>query len=504
MTASLCPAQQRALDGLQRLLPRGSVFLLQAKSGQGRSTILAELHRAHGGALVGMREFFHVLGSRHPQAIEESFEQLLIDALGTNSHLFVDDLHLLYHVVGGSCHFYQRNQLIDAPLTTVASAAAAAGKKLIFGLDDHAPEPVRLRGHAVGIPDFEPADYQFLLRSFAGQDVAGKLDFRKLHRFSRELNAHHLYAVAQWIAVGHAPADTDQVIDYLRTYRLASNIDLGEVQAVDLRDLEGVDDVVRSLEANIIIPLENDALAAELNLRPKRGVLLAGPPGTGKTTVGRALAHRLRSKFFMLDGSYVAGDHRFFQRIHALFEEAKRNAPSVLFIDDGDVLFTAEDQTSFSFYRYLLTLLDGLESNTAGRVCVMITVMDVARLPPALVRSGRIELWLDMRMPDACARKAILRRQCRELVAGLAEVDPERVAALTEGFTGADLKRLIEDAKALFAYDRASGRPQRSADEYFERAIETVNANKQRYAEAESRAAARPSAGRAMFFPGAP
>jgi ATP-dependent 26S proteasome regulatory subunit len=502
MTASFCPAQQRAFDGLQQLLPHGSVFLLQAKSGQGRSTILAELHRTHGGALVGMQEFFHLLGSRHPHAVEESFEQLLIDALGANTHVFVDDLHLLYHVVGGTCHFYQRNRLIHAPLTTIASVAGAAGKKLIFGLDDHAPDPLRLRGHAVGIPDFEPADYEFLLRVLAGLEVAGKLDYRKLHRFSRELNAHHLHAVAQWIAAGHADADTDQVIDYLRTYRLASNVDLGEVQAVNLHDLEGVDDVVRSLEANIIIPLENDALAAELNLRPKRGVLLAGPPGTGKTTVGRALAHRLRSKFFMLDGSYVAGDYRFFERIQRLFDEAKRNAPSVLFIDDGDVLFTAEDQTTFGLYRYLLTLLDGLESNSAGRVCVMITVMDVARLPPALVRSGRIELWLDMRMPDASARTAILRRQCAELVAGLAVVDAEHVASLTEGFTGADLKRLVEDAKALFAYDRVAGEAQRSAGEYFQQAIETVNANKRRYAEAESRAAARPSAGPAMFLPG--
>ena len=148
-------------------------------------------------------------------------------------------------------------------------------------------------------------------------------------------------------------------------YRLASNVNLEEVQQVDLHDLEVVDDVIRSLEANIVIPLENHALAAELNLSPKRSVLLAGTSGTGKTTIGRALAHRLRSKFFMLDGSYVAGDYRFFEQVHRLFEEAKRNTPSVLFIDDGDVLFTAEDQTSFSLYRYLLTLLDGLESNTA-------------------------------------------------------------------------------------------------------------------------------------------
>src|SRR5262249_38976869 len=257
--------------------------------------------------------------------------------------------------------------------------------------------------------------------------------------------AHHLRAVAQWADTCSEPPDTDRVIDYLRTYRLVSNVDLGEVRAVDLHDLEGVQDVIRSLEANIIIPLENDALAAELELRPKRGVLLAGPPGTGKTTIGRALAHRLRSKFFMLDGNYVAGDPHFFERVHYLFEEAKRNAPSVLFIDDGDVLFTSEDVISFSLYRYLLTLLDGLESNTAGRVCVMIRVMDVARLPPALVRSGRIELWLEMRMPEQEAREAILRRRCAGLNAALADLDLTLLASLTEGFTGADLERLVED-----------------------------------------------------------
>jgi SpoVK/Ycf46/Vps4 family AAA+-type ATPase len=254
-----------------------------------------------------------------------------------------------------------------------------------------------------------------------------------------------------------------------------------------------VDDVIRSLEANIIIPLENDALATELNLKPKRGVLLAGPPGTGKTTVGRALAHRLKSKFFMLDGSYVAGSHQFFEQVHRLFEEAKRNAPSVLFIDDGDVLFTTGDITSFGLYRYLLTLLDGLETNAAGRVCVMLTVMDVGKLPPALVRSGRIELWLDMRLPDADARAAILRRQMAGFPPALAEADVGQVASLTSEFTGADLKRLVEDAKALLAHDRVMGKRDRPATAYFEAAIETVVANKRRYAEAE--AAPRPAPG---------
>src|SRR5205807_9012232 len=133
--------------------------------------------------------------------------------------------------------------------------------------------------------------------------------------------------------------DTDRFIDYLRSQWLVSNVNLGEVQAVDLNDLQGVDAVLRSLEANIILPLENDALATELNLKPKRGVLLAGPPGTGKTTAGRALAHRLKSKFFLLDGTIISGTHQFYQRIQQLFEAAKQNAPSIIFIDDSDVIF---------------------------------------------------------------------------------------------------------------------------------------------------------------------
>jgi hypothetical protein len=162
-------------------------------------------------------------------------------------------------------------------------------------------------------------DYHFLCRSYLGEERAGVLDYRKIFRFARELNAHQLRATGQWFAEKAEGPTTEQFIDYLRSQRLSSNVDLGEVQAVDLHDLRGIDDVIRSLEANIIVPLENDALAAELNLKPKRGVLLAGPPGTGKTTIGRALAHRLKSKFFLLDGTFIAGTGDFYSQVHHLF-----------------------------------------------------------------------------------------------------------------------------------------------------------------------------------------
>src|SRR6185369_15274329 len=129
-------------------------------------------------------------------------------------------------------------------------------------------------------------------------------------------------------------------------------------------------------------------------------------PGTGKTTVGRALAHRLKGKFFLIDGTFIAGTNEFYNRISQVFEAAKDNAPSVIFIDDADAIF--EDGEERGLYRYLLTMIDGLESESAGRVCVMMTAMNVAHLPPALVRSGRVELWLEMKLPDAQARTDIL------------------------------------------------------------------------------------------------
>jgi ATP-dependent 26S proteasome regulatory subunit len=142
-------------------------------------------------------------------------------------------------------------------------------------------------------------------------------------------------------------------------------------------------------------------------------------------------------------------------------------------------------------YRYLLTMLDGLESASAGRICLMMTAMDVGNLPPALVRSGRIELWLETRLPDDGARLAILADRCRDLPAAIGTVDLQQLAAASEGLTGADLKRVVEDGKLLFAFERMRNTHTLPATEYFLRAVETVRRNKAQYAEAEARARAR-------------
>jgi ATP-dependent 26S proteasome regulatory subunit len=184
----------------------------------------------------------------------------------------------------------------------------------------------------------------------------------------------------------------------------------------------------------------------------------------------------------------IAGTPGFYQQLHHVFEAAMRNAPAVVFIDDSDVIFEGQDP---GLYRYLLTMLDGLESESAGGVCLVLTAMDIGGLPPALVRSGRIELWLETELPGADARAAILRDRCALLPETMGVVDIERLAAATDQLSGADLKRVVEDGKLLYAFDRARGSSPRPAIEYFLEALGTVRSNKLRYAQAEAIARAR-------------
>jgi transitional endoplasmic reticulum ATPase len=483
--ATLCPAQQKAYDRLEETLKIGDIFVVWSGPGMGRTTLLEELHAKHGGEFLAMKDYIDELRVRDPLSMEETLEHMLMRSLSRNDFVLMDDLDLIYDVVCG-CSYggsYPRAKFVDAILTSVVSYTCANQKKVVFGINGTTAESIRHRCFWGHIQKFDSTDYRFICESYL-DEVGKNLDYQKIYRFAPKLNAHQLKSACLYLK-RDKDLDTDKFIEYMRSQRMGSNVDLEEVEAVDIKSLRGIDDIVESLEANIIVPLERDDLSLKYDIQPKRGVLLAGPPGTGKTTIGRALAHRLRSKFFLIDGTFISGSRDFYAKIQHVFEAAKNNAPAIIFIDDSDVIF--ENKEDFGLYRYLLTMLDGLESESNKRVCIMMTTMDVASVPPALVRSGRIELWLETRFPDEAARLAILHDHTHKLPEELRTFPAERLAKETDGLTGADLKRLIEDVKILLAYDKSRDLPCADQYSYFEKAAETIRSNKEKYEQAEMR-----------------
>ena len=121
-------------------------------------------------------------------------------------------------------------------------------------------------------------DYEAICASYLGATLTPRIDCGKVHRFAPKLNARQLRNTCVALRDDDG-LDTERFVEYLREHHMASNVDIAEVQAVELKDLKGVDDVIEALEANVIMPLENAEVAQELGLQPKRGVLLAGPSG---------------------------------------------------------------------------------------------------------------------------------------------------------------------------------------------------------------------------------
>lgn len=488
METRLSPNQQRAYESLQQGLQSNSIVHVHGSTGTGRTTLLKHAHAQMGGAFLSSREFLDALQSRHPLALEETFETLVLGALKQHALVFLDEFELISNVVSGCFGSYPRARLLEVAAAAIAAYLRKSGKRLVVATERSLPDSLASWAQLTHLSDLTAADYAHHSACRLEPAVAARLDYQKIHRFASYLDGHDFRKVCTALR-GVPDLDTEGFIEYLRSQGLSSNVDLEEVQKVELADLKGCGDVIERLEANIVLPLEQDDLAHRLGLRPKRGVLLAGPPGTGKTTVGRALAHRLRGKFFLVDGTIISGTGSFYHQISCIFHAAKENAPSVIFIDDSDVIFEAGGDPGL--YRYLLTMLDGLESESNGQVCVMLTAMDVANIPPALLRSGRIELWLEMRLPDPEARLAILEGHLRDLPAELEQPELPLLVASTEGFTGADLKRVAQDGKNLYAFDLVRGLPLRPMTEYFVAAVDGVKGNKEKYAEAEANARAR-------------
>ncbi len=474
----LSPAQSEAMEFLIAWQEQKPILHLYSGTGMGKTEVLKQYQAQTKAHWLDVRPFVSQVNGMHPLAMQDAMWSLLRQAIKMYKKIIIDDFHL-YFDYATSCHSNPRGSYHETVAKALLLAVSESGGQLILGSDGNLPDAFSDPQWATPIAAFSVGDYQHVFQEYLGPERVKAIDFDSVFRFAPNLNLYRIQRICHWLKA-KGTITTEELLDFIQSQGLSSNVEVAEVQEVELADLCGIDDVITALEDNVITPMENIKLATELGLTPKRGVMLAGPPGTGKTTIGRALARRLRGKFFLVDGTVISGTEYFYHHVNSIFHMAIANAPSIVFIDDSDVIF--ESGREHGLYRYLLTMLDGLESKSANKVCVMMTAMDLGNIPPALVRSGRIELWLQMKLPSSQSRQKLMTNLMSDRVQLSNPAAWEPILAATEGFSGADLKRLVQDAKLLMAADISRNRPVGIFEDYLSRASDSIKKAQLEYA----------------------
>lgn len=483
----LCPTQQEAFASLLQLIPKSSIVALVSAGSYGRSTVLKQLAKHLPAQYLDLGDLFDDIKQVEPLQLEEAVLKCFERCFALHDHLIFDDYYQVQEQLVDNCQNTARPSILSFALSSLIQLMERNNKTLILGMDyEWMEKPFRSKCLQAELASFTSLDIAHLFRQMSPLPLHA-IDFESIHRFAPRLDAHQIWRASLQLQEEHAES-TSAFITFLEDRALTSNVNAEEVTQVSLDDLYGIEEVRRQLEINLIIPMERDDLVEQYKISPKRGVLLYGPPGTGKTTIGRALAHRLGSKFFLLDGTVISGTQQFYYEIRRIFEQAKANAPSILFIDDCDLLF--EDASETGLYRYLLTILDGLESKSNEQVTIMLTAMNIGSLPPALIRSGRVELWLETRLPDLPARNKIVKAHLEGQPLHLTDQEIQNFAAQAAGLTGSDLKRVMTDARNLHAYYLAEDLPIEPAMFYYEKALGQLLEHRRQLAEAPAFTAA--------------
>jgi transitional endoplasmic reticulum ATPase len=231
-------------------------------------------------------------------------------------------------------------------------------------------------------------------------------------------------------------------------------------------DIGGLKRELHRIREIVELPLRYPEVFERLGIDPPKGVLLHGPPGCGKTLIARAVAHETDAKFFTVNGPEII--HKFYGESEAhlrkIFEEASKQAPSIIFIDEIDAIAPQRERVVGDVEKrvvaQLLALMDGLDRRK--NVIVLAATNLPNALDPALRRPGRFDREISISIPDRDGRKEILEIHSRGMPLS-GDVDMTHLAAITHGFVGADLEALCREAamlclrRLLPAIDFASG-----------------------------------------------
>jgi len=247
------------------------------------------------------------------------------------------------------------------------------------------------------------------------------------------------------------PRGTVRVADETDIELLPEYVEVEEARRAEVTydDIGGIGSTITQVREMIELPLKHPELFQRLGIDPPKGVLLHGPPGTGKTLLAKAVASEADAHFFHVAGPEIMG--RFYgeseQRLREVFQQARQQAPSIIFIDELDSIAPKREEAKGEVERrvvaQLLTLMDGMEARQ--NVVIIGATNRVNAIDEALRRPGRFDREIVIGVPDQTGRLEILSIHTRGMPLG-EDVDMTEIARMTYGFVGADLSALAREA----------------------------------------------------------
>jgi transitional endoplasmic reticulum ATPase len=477
----------RIFERLGILAPKG--VLLYGPPGTGKTLLaraVAAESRVHFIHLNGpeiMRKFYGESEAKLREVFEEA-------ARHAPAILFIDEIDAVApkraEVVG------EVEKRVVAQLLSLMDGFVSRGQVIVIGatnipevLDPALRRPGRFdREIEIGVPNTQ-ARLQILKIHTRAMPLAADVDLQEIAEHSHGFVGADLEALSQEVGMialrgflTSVPLESDGAVSpalaALQVTRADFLAGLKEVEPSATRefyiekststfgDLGGLHELKRLLDAVFEHSHMHDGIYEQVGLAPPRGILLAGPSGTGKTALARALSGEKQIPLIAIDGPQLyskwLGESE--RALREIFKKARRAAPCILFFDTIDAVaprLGAEQSGNDIYQRILSQLLREIDNlrDVKGVILVAATSR-IERVEPALLRSGRFDYILRFAKPDAADRAAIMRLCCRRVPLS-PEFDFDEFARCTEEFTGADIESLCKKATLLAIAEFQSG-----------------------------------------------